>query len=480
MERGTLFWHDYETFGVDPRRDRPAQFAGLRTDYQLNVISDPLVIFCKPALDYLPDPEACLITGITPQMALEKGVCEADFIKEIHQQISIPSTCTVGYNNIRFDDEVTRHTLYRNFYDPYAREWQNGNSRWDLIDLLRITRALRPEGIEWPNNEAGKPSFRLEDLTASNGIEHGSAHDALADVQATIALAKLIQQAQPKLFQYVFENRNKSRILEILKLGSLQPVVHVSGMFPAETGCLAVVVPLCEDPLNKNGVLVYNLAVDPNALLTLDAEYIHQCVFTAADDLPEGLNRIPLKTIHINKCPVVAPLSVLRPVDAERLNINLADCLKNLQAIKAGPDLKNKLHQVFGRREFTELTDPDLMLYSGGFFNTHDKAMMQTIRQTSPNALADLQPDFDDARLPEMLFRYRARNYPDTLTKDETTQWVQFCIARLSDQSQDDGLTFTGLKDLLTQLRQRPDVDLECIMRIEQYSETLKKQLKIT
>ncbi|MFT7661707.1 MAG: exodeoxyribonuclease-1, partial [Gammaproteobacteria bacterium] len=199
----TFYWHDYETFGVDPSKDRPSQFAGLRTDEDLNPVGEPLVIYCQPQKDILPAPQACLITGITPQLAMEKGLLEPQFIEAIHRQLSVPGTCGVGYNSIRFDDEVTRYALYRNFFDPYQREWKNGNSRWDIMDMLRLTRALRPEGIEWPDHEPGRPSFKLEHLTAANGLAHEAAHDALSDVTATIAVAKLVKDKQPRLFDYV-------------------------------------------------------------------------------------------------------------------------------------------------------------------------------------------------------------------------------------------------------------------------------------
>jgi len=195
--KNTLYWHDYETFGIDPKRDRPVQFAGIRTDEALNIIGAPLVIYCQPANDFLPSPQACMITGISPQLALKEGVNEAEFISRIHAEFARPGTCTVGYNNIRFDDEFTRYTLYRNFYDPYAREWQNGNSRWDIIDLLRVTRALRPAGINWPERDDGQSSFRLEELSKANNIAHDAAHDALSDVLATIEVARLIKARQP-------------------------------------------------------------------------------------------------------------------------------------------------------------------------------------------------------------------------------------------------------------------------------------------
>lgn len=433
MSDSTFFWHDYETFGTDTQRDRPCQFAGIRTDADFNVIGDPLVVYCKPPSDYLPDPYACLVTGITPQYAAEKGVNEAEFIRVIHEQMAVPGTCTLGYNNIRFDDEVTRNTLYRNFYDPYAREWQNQNSRWDLIDVARAAQALRPEGINWPLNEEGRPSFRLEQLTEANGIEHGAAHDALSDVYATIEFARLLRDRQPKLFNYLYTQRQKQAVQKLLQKPGNQPLVHVSGMYSAQQQRLAVVLPLCEHPTNSNGVIVYDLSVDPKPLLTLSADEIHSRVFTAVADLPDDTVRIPLKTVHINKCPVLAPINVLRTEDLKRLRIDLDDCYDNRNRILAEKELGDKLAEVFSQQFTDEISDPDLMIYSGGFFSPHDRVQMDRIRTTPVEALVSLQPDFKDKRLPEMWFRYRARNYPQSLTEAESLAWLEHCKTVLNE-----------------------------------------------
>lgn len=148
----------------------------------------------------------------------------------------MPQTCIVGYNNVRFDDEVTRNIFYRNFYDPYAWSWQHDNSRWDLLDVMRACYALRPEGITWPENDEGLPSFRLEHLTVANGIEHQNAHDAMADVYATIAMAKLVKTRQPRLFDYLYSHRNKRKLATLIDVPQMKPLVHVSGMFGAARG----------------------------------------------------------------------------------------------------------------------------------------------------------------------------------------------------------------------------------------------------
>ncbi len=471
MTTATFFWHDYETFGIDPQRDRPCQFAGIRTDADFNIVGEPIMAYCQPADDYLPYPEACLITGITPQLAAARGVCEAEFTTLINQQLAEPGTCGVGYNSIRFDDEVTRNLLYRNFYDPYAREWQNGNSRWDIIDVVRAAKALRPEGIEWPVNADGVASFKLEELSKANGIAHEAAHDALSDVHATIAMAKLIKQRQPKLFNYLLNNRYKNTALNLLQLGSFNPLIHVSGRFPARNNSLAMILPLAQHPSNSNEVIVYDLSVDPEPLLALSAEDIQQRLFVASDALPEGIARIPLKTVHINKAPVLAPLSVIRAVDAERLQLDLDLCRANLQRFQAAPPLAKKLSEVFTRQYQDSPNDPDLMIYSGGFFSNSDKAIMTRIRQAKPEKLAEFAADFDDVRLPEMLFRYRARNYPHTLSREDAQLWQQYCRDKLSGALANGGLTLEQFTAKIALMREEPNANQGILNELAAYGE---------
>ncbi|MEZ5572010.1 MAG: exodeoxyribonuclease I [Halioglobus sp.] len=434
----TFYWHDYETFGASPSRDRPAQFAGVRTDAQLNVIGEPLVIFCRPANDFLPHPQACLITGITPQKALAEGLPECEFIARIHAELAVPGTCGVGYNSLRFDDEVTRYTLYRNFFDPYSREWQNGNSRWDIIDMVRTAYALRPEGIEWPLREDGLPSFRLEELTSANGISHTAAHDALSDVYATIALARLIKDRQPKLYEYVLNHRDKRSAMAQLDIAAMKPVLHVSGMFGASRFNIALVVPLAVHPQNRNEIICYDLGVSPQMLFDLDPLQLQELLYTRTEDLPDGTQRLGLKSVHINRCPILLTPKMADPPTAQRLGISGELCRKHLEALRRfrdrdAPAFTAKVQAIYAGRTAITLRDPDLMLYSGGFFGEKDKRAMDRLRTLTPEQLSSEQFDFEDARLPEMLFRYRARNYPQSLLPEEQAAWEEFRYHRLTE-----------------------------------------------
>jgi len=435
IEQPSFYFHDYETFGTDPAFDRPAQFAGIRTDINLNIIEEPLIIYCKQSADYLPNPHAVLITGITPQETQLKGVCEAEFTQKIHAEFSRPNTCILGYNNIRFDDEVTRNILYRNFYDPYAYSWKNGNSRWDLLDIVRACYALRPDGIHWPLNEQGYASFRLEHLTQANHISHQNAHDAMSDVYATIEMAKLIKQQQPKLFDYFFMLRNKKNVADLIDIVKMTPLVHISGMLGSHRGNTTLIVPIAWHPTQSNAVVVCDLAGDINVLLSLTAEQIKQKLYTKSEDLSDDESRIPLKLIHMNKCPIIAPAKTLSADNAKRLSLDLENCHQNLLLIKENQiSIQEKIQTIFSEQSAYQAShDVDGQIYQG-FFDQNDKSICDLIRQTAPEHLATLSIDPHDSRLKTLFFRYKARNYPETLNDREKIQWRDVCRDKLSHE----------------------------------------------
>ncbi|MGY4818948.1 exodeoxyribonuclease I [Pseudomonas chlororaphis subsp. piscium] len=427
----SIFWYDYETTGINPRCDRPLQVAGIRTDFELNEIGEPVNLYCQPSDDILPHPAACMITGITPGRLAEQGLSEADFMTRVHAQLAAPGTCGAGYNTLRFDDEMTRYSLYRNFFDPYAREWQGGNSRWDLIDVVRTAYALRPEGIVWPRDEEGRVTLKLERLTAANGIDHGHAHEALSDVRATIALAKLIRDKQPKLYEWLFQLRSKQKVMDQIRL--LQPLVHISGRFSAARSYVGVVLPLAWHPRNRNALIVCDLHLDPQGLLDLDAETLRQRLYTRREDLAEGELPVPLKLIHINRCPVVAPLNVMRGEDQQRLQLDMAEYkARALRLSDAQEVWRDKLAAIYASEDFAPSLDPEQQLYDG-FIGDRDRRLCEQVRNAEPVHLGQEQWPFDDERLPELLFRYRARNFPDTLNGEEQERWKTFCQQRLCD-----------------------------------------------
>ena len=457
----SIFWHDYETFGADTRKDRPCQFAGVRTDLELNIIDEPVTIYCKPNDDFLPSPDACLITGITPQLAYQEGVREAEFSHYINSLFSVPGTCVAGYNSIRFDDEISRNLFYRNFIDPYEREWKNGNSRWDIIDLVRLTHALRPEGINWPKDENGLPSFRLERLTEANNIAHEAAHDAMSDVYATIAVAKLIKEKQPQLYDYVFNHRSKSSILPFFEKRDMKPLFHVSSKFPASKGCCALVLPLFQHPTNSNGYVVFDLRQNPEELHLLSNDEVKSRLYSKSVDLiAQNKFRPALKTIHINKCPMISPASVIKSIPDDSLvnwDLSMAKITLHLNWIRSNPEFIAKLLTVFNEESsFPAESDPDLMIYSG-FINGADKNLLASVRSASEVELAENEFPFIDTRLPELLFRYKARNFPGTLTDEEQGKWENYRATKLLNNDSQ-YLTFENYYRRIQELASKPNL----------------------
>jgi exodeoxyribonuclease-1 len=369
-------------------------------------------------------------------MCLERGVPEHQFAATIEQAFSLPGTIGVGYNTIRFDDEITRFLFWRNLIDPYAREWQNECGRWDLLDVVRTAYALRPDGVHWPTKPEGGASFKLTDLSAANNLVHEAAHDALSDVRATIALARLIKTAQPRLFDFCFGLHRKDGVAQELGLPvaprHARPFWHVSGMFPAERGCLALMWPLAMHPKNKNELIAWDLAFDPRELASLNAADVRLRLFSKASDLPEGMLRLPIKSVHLNKSPMVmANLKVLSPEMALRWGVDVEAQLQHAETAQALPDMSAIWSEVFDRPE-GQRPDVDEDLY-GGFVSNSDRRRLNDLRAMTPDQLAGAHPAFEDARLPELLFRYRARNFPEGLTDEEAARWEAHRAERLFD-----------------------------------------------
>ena len=467
MSSSSIYWYDFETFGIDPQKDRVCQFAGVRTDENLNIVEDPLVIYCKPSDDFLPSPFACLITGITPQKALAKGLIESEFTRRINAEFSVPKTCVVGYNNIKFDDEFMRRLLYRNLFDPYEREYKNQNTRWDIIDMVRLCGAARPEGIEWPLTKTGRKSFKLDQLTVANDIDHRDAHDALADVFATIQIAKLIKTKQPKLYDYAFELRDKKKVQAVaLKTG--KPILHVATKYSSQKGYLGIVLPICEHPLMRNRFIVYNLSHDSSKWIGLGPEELKARIHD------QGKN--PFEVISASSCPILVTPKILTDSISAEYGLDVENCLENAKSIQKDHVIKSIISKIFAEKKVESESDPDLMIYQG-FFDDHDKTLMETIRNTKPRDLGRLDLPFHDNRLHELFFRYRARNFRDTLTSDEIVRWDKY----RSDKFKDEGSFLKFENDLkeaaLSVEKSNTESGRKILTELKEYANQVKDSL---
>ncbi|HEX4662423.1 MAG TPA: exodeoxyribonuclease I [Candidatus Saccharimonadales bacterium] len=451
----TFFFYDLETSGINPRRQRVMQFAGQRTDMDLRPIGEPQNFYVALSDEVLPDAQAVMITGITPQKSREEGYNEADFCRILIDEVCTPGTIMTGFNNVHFDDEFLRYTLYRNFHDPYEWAWVDNRSRWDLLDVVRMTRALRPDGITWPVNDKGAPTNRLEELAKANSLSHEKAHDALSDVYALIAVAGLVKQHQPQLFEYMLNMRHKKTVEKLINLDNPQPFLYTDYRFPAEHGRTTIAYPIA--PGTRPGsVLVYDLRHDPSRYAGATPQALASALFADYESRKkDSLAAVPVKELAYNKCPAVAPYSVFagdQPIH-ERLQLTPDVVQDNLRKLLAMPDFGDRLREAFEIREpYEASTDVDAKLYDG-FINDKDKVRLSAVRAASPAQLADFHPDFADERLGELLLRYKARNFPQILSQDERVTWEEYRAARLTT----DMPSYAGSLDRLTETETSSD-----------------------
>ena len=430
----TFFFYDLETSGLNPRQDRIMQFAGQRTDMNLEPIGEPYNLLVALNDDTLPSPDALMVTGITPQKTVEEGYTEAQFARMLSEEIFTPETIAVGFNNVRFDDEFIRHLLWRNFHDPYEWSWKDGRSRWDLLDVVRLTRALRPEGINWPLDDKGEPSNRLELITSANGIAHENAHDALADVTALIAVTKLIKQKQPQLYNYLLKMRDKKLVQQLVNVDDKKPFVYASGRYDKEFAKTTVAFPLTTS--RNGGVVVYDLRYDPTPFVGLDTNELAAKIFASWEERQaEDFVKLPVKELQYNRCPAVAPLGVLEQGDGWRkISLDLKTVQEHQNILLNHPDFAEKLRTIFENKPaFKKLPDPEAQLYDG-FLNDRDRIRVEAVRNADERELADFHPEFQDERLAPLLLHYKARNFPRSLSEDDLAQWETWRAQRLQAQ----------------------------------------------
>ncbi len=467
----TFYWYDFETTGISPRVDRITQFAGIRTDENLNII-DEHMFYCKPTHDCLPSPYAVAVTGITPQHCEKNGLIEHEFLKKIHTQFCQSSTCIVGYNSIRFDDEFSRYGFFRNFIEPYGWHWQNHNTRWDILDVVRFAYALKKDSsLNWVFDENGKPSFKLDRLSIANSIEHSDAHDALADVRATIALAKIIKDKQPQLFDYAFSLRDKKVVAKKIEL--FAPMLHTSGMYSANLSCTRLTTALAYHPEYADRAIIFNLDQDPSILLDLTTEELKTLLFTKQSELPEGVERLQLKELIFNKSPMFVPnVRKLEAKIIEQLQIDMNQCFKRLDFIQNHQNEIQKVVQSIyhSNEEKQPSKDADQALYDK-FVDKADRKICEQIQTLSADEIGAFQPSFKDKNLSTLFLHFKGRNYSELLSDSEAEDWFEIVQSRVQD-GENGYLSFDDFEQQLTQLSKEVPEKQILWKQLETYAQT--------
>lgn len=437
-KQSTFFIYDYETFGLNPSSDRPAQFAGIRVNHALCPIEKKF-LFCQIPNDYLPDPESVLITGITPQYTLKYGLKESEFAHHISKIFNVPNTCIMGYNNVRFDDEFSRHIFYRNFIDPYLWSYNNGNSRWDILPVIKAFYVLCPNKIKWPINKKNKISFKLNDLTYANSIRHPNAHDAMSDVLATLEIMKLLHKKEPELFHFLYNYRTKNQIKKIIKFDLIYPLIFISNNINNTcNNFIKLLLPISWHPTNCNVLITYDLDGIFDNLSELNINELYHNLISNIENIQDLFKKIPLQLIKLNSCPILIPINLIKKYfSLNYCNPELILWYKNTtkkinliqQKIKCNC-IRKKINMFYKTIEYYLKNQKkylnnhvDNKLYNG-FFNFQDQQIIKTIRKTSTAELSKIKINSNDIRLKSLLFFYKARNFPYSLDNNEQKKWI--------------------------------------------------------
>ncbi len=498
---GLICWYDLETTGIEPCWHRILQFAAQKTTPDLTPVGEPINFHVRLPVDVLPDPAACCLTGLTPQAVNEQGITELEAMHRIYELFMEPGTCVAGFNSIRFDDEFVRYGFYRNLLPVYLREYQNGNTRWDILELCRAAAALRPEGMEWPTRD-GAPVFNLGALAEANGIDVNGAHEAGTDVELTIALARLLRQNNEKLYDFAFSLRRRPEVEKLMRTPN-EILVLVAGSLPRDRKCLGLVMQVGRSP-KKNMRIVADLGADVSCLIEWPDERLADVWWN-----PDGDDRLPLRPVQINKSPFIAPVSVLRPEDTTRLGIDMqlvgerreyllkhkALLEKRIAALfraEAEPQVQDRRGNGRARsknrrgragkgaeRNFNALVGPDgrilanpesngtkrrtpvvskdveAQLYTR-FISERDQSEALRVAQALRQANKPGKTNFADRRLRELLGRLKARNDLTELMSDqERREWRGYVKQKLlgNPPETDTYLTLEAFRQRISEVR---------------------------
>lgn len=510
----TSFYHDYETSGADTKRDRPVQFAGIRVDESLNTVDVFDSIYCKLPDDVLPHPMAFVVTQMMIDEVQELGMPEFEFAHQVLNQLGRSNTTSLGYNTIAFDDEMTRNLFHRNLINPYEREWKNGNSRWDLINVVRMAAAIFSGKIyedgsnifNVPLNDDGKKSFRLEDLSVANGIEHENAHDALSDVYATIGMAKIINDKEPEFFSLLESRKSKNLVSEDFINSKPEPILLCSSFFGGERSYVSFVIPLCVSSKNKNEVYCVKLESkqDIANLIDFTVEDITKLIFEKSDVLKEnGLTRPALTTVRINACPVylttndiknIYPDTESREAFYKSINVNTEDLAEAYRLYRSNIDiLVEKARGVFDSQNFESNPDEDvdLTIYSGGFPSNEETMLKNSFNNDLKIAKNDEDRlnvfnrylEKSSGKIKEQIFRVAFRSYPDVavnLGEKAVKKWHNHCYERINGESDAVGLNYESFLVAVEEIRANEKYSdplfEEILSKLEVYAKALSEK----
>lgn len=478
-----ILWYDYETSGRDPAADRVIQMGWQLTDPAMEPLSDPDAQLVRLPDDVLPSPGALLVHQIAPEVHQRDGITEAELAVKLDQLIA-PKTLVGGYNSRRFDDRFTQHIFYRCLFDPYRWQFSDGRGRFDLYPVVLVFYVMAPEAIHWPEDADGRPRFKLDRIGPLNQLDVGiqRAHDAGSDVMMTARLARTLALHYPDLFADCLRMIDKHHVTDVIRgSGRTEGLLEVTAFGGWESGYTRDLWIPFRVSERSNDYVAFDLNHDPESVLAGLQELTEKPL--EATELSRALRALGVHTIRTNSQPMLFRRDLLdaevtrrlsefgRDVDQQNSH---RDLWHHIQESPAFKQLYQLVISLIAPSDEPTADDVDLMLYGGAFLSDHDKALLADCPRLDAEKLKSYTPAFEDARYPELVFRYRARNFPGSLNPGEWRRWQQRRRFKLIDGER--GVTSAGIHAELNEISAREDLMPHHIELLSEYVQWLDAQ----
>jgi len=398
-------FYDFETTGTSPAFDQPLQFAAILTDDDL-VPQDRIDIRCRLSPHILPAPWAMAVTGVMPDMLTDPTLPTLfEFTQTLADLVARwgPATWT-GYNSIAFDEEMLRQALYQNLHpSPYLTQ-MNGNDRMDIMKLVYATWVLANNALEWPIDDNGRHSFKLDRLAPENGFTQHDAHDALGDVEATIHIARLIRDHAPEVWCQSLRNRSKQDVNALVESGQVLTLVERFGAAP---------------PRSYLGAYAGRSPDNPNSVGFMDLEMVDPVLLAGqgVDAIAAAVSSTPkqIRSVTVNKCP---SLFAATEVPSE--------VLRRAQELAGMSDLHRTVGQAMAGR-YADREAPkhiEQQIY-GGFYSQADQRLLNQFQNADWETRVEIVQQLEDDRLRWLGQRIIHSNRPDLLEESDSTEWFR-------------------------------------------------------
>ncbi|WP_306142626.1 exonuclease domain-containing protein [Roseibium sp. MMSF_3412] len=448
-------FYDFETTGTSPAFDQPTQFAAILTNDDLEPLKR-IDVRCRLSPHILPAPWALAVTGVTPDILTNPNLPTwFEFVQTLSALINQwgPATWT-GYNNITFDEEVLRQSLYQNLHPSSYLTQMGGNDRLDVMKLVYATWNLEPDALVWPTDDSGRQSFKLDQMAPANGFAHHDAHNALGDVEATIYIASLIRDRAPDVWEQSLRNRSKQKVSELLQSGHPLRLIERFGATP---------------PRSYIGAYAGSSTSNPNSVGFLDLDQVDPSELLLADDdvIVKAVDRTPklVRTVAVNKVPNLFEMDQIDPVITNRA-MRLAEMTDLRERIG------NAIAARFANREAPVHVEEQIY---AEFYSSTDQRLLKHFQTTSWEERVDVLTRLNDQRARQLGRRLIFLNRPDLLDAAMVKSMAVAIRDRWETLDDVPWTTFSEVEKQLFEIEEAGAMTTEEVGRLRAYFDNLRE-----